>query len=87
MKKINIVAINLSYSTWKKNKKKLGKHSYASCMFLSVLFSPVKNIIYYINSSEIPAFLLLLKNHMFIARSERTIFIFHVWGYWCRHGY
>ena len=23
----------------------------------------------------------------FIARSEDTIFIFHVWGYWCRHGY
>ena len=24
------------------------------------------------------------KNHIFIARSEDTIFIFHVWGYWCR---
>ena len=33
--------------------------------------------IYYINTSEIPGFLLLLKNHIFIARSEDTIFIFH----------
>ena len=33
------------------------------------------------------AFFLLLKNHIFIARSEDTIFIFHVWGYRCRHGY
>ena len=29
----------------------------------------------------------LLKTHIFTARSEDTIFIFHVWGYWCRHGY
>ena len=27
------------------------------------------------------------KNHIFIARSEDIIFIFHVGGYWCRHGY
>ena len=26
---------------------------------------------------------ILQKNHIFIARSEDTIFIFHVWGYWC----
>ena len=31
--------------------------------------------IYYINTCEIPGFLLLLKNHIFIARSERTIFL------------
>ena len=34
--------------------------------------------IYYINTCEIPGFLLLLKNHIFIARSEHTIFIFHM---------
>ena len=28
-----------------------------------------------------------LKNRIFIARSKDTIFIFHVWRYWCRHGY
>ena len=36
---------------------------------------------YYIVSDEIPGFFLLLKNDIFIARSEDTIFIFHVWGY------
>ena len=40
-----------------------------------------------IDTDEIPGFLLLLKNHIFTARSEDTIFIFHVWGYWCGHGY
>ena len=45
------------------------------------------NFIYYIDADEIPGFFLLIKNHIFIARSEDTIFIFHVWGYWCRHGY
>ena len=34
--------------------------------------------IYYIDSDEIPGFLLLLKNHIFTARSERIIFIFHM---------
>ena len=34
-----------------------------------------------------PGFLLLLKNHIFTARSEDTIFIFHVWAYWCGLGY
>ena len=27
------------------------------------------------------------KNHIFIARSEDTVFIFYVLGYWCHHGY
>ena len=43
--------------------------------------------LYYIDTDEIPEFFLLLKNNIFIARSEGTIFIFHVWEYWCRHGY
>ena len=33
---------------------------------------------YYIDTDEIPGFFLLLKNHIFIARSEDTIFTFHV---------
>ena len=33
---------------------------------------------YYIDTDEIPGFLLLLKNRIFTARSEDTIFIFHV---------
>ena len=32
-------------------------------------------ISYYIDTDEIPGFLLLLKNHIFTARSEDTIFI------------
>ena len=36
--------------------------------------------IYYIDTDEIPGFFLLLKNHIFIARSEDAIFIFHVCG-------
>ena len=43
--------------------------------------------LYYIDTDEIPGFLLLIKNHTFTAHSEDTIFIFHVWGYWCGHGY
>ena len=42
---------------------------------------------YYIDTDEIPGFLLLLKNHIFTAHSEDTIYIFHMWGYWCGHGY
>ena len=42
---------------------------------------------YYIDTDKIPGFFLLLKNHIFITRSEDTIFIFHVWGYWGRYGY
>ena len=42
-------------------------------------FSTTKNInFYYINTCEIPGFLLLLKNHIFITCSEDTIFIFHM---------
>ena len=33
---------------------------------------------YYIDINEIPGFLLLLKNHIFTARSECIIFIFHM---------
>ena len=35
-------------------------------------------VFYYRNTDEIPGFFLLLKNHIFIVRSEDTIFIFHV---------
>ena len=34
--------------------------------------------LYYIDTDEIPGFFLLLKNHIFIARSEDTIFIVQV---------
>ena len=46
----------------------------------------IKNI-YYIDTDEIPGFFVLLKNHIFVVRSEDTIFIFHVWEYWFHHGY
>ena len=52
-----------------------------------VHFSDIHVYIYYIDTDEIPGFLLLLKNHIFTTRSEDTIFIFHVWGYWCGHDY
>ena len=45
------------------------------------------NQYYYIDTDEIPGYFLLLKNYIFIVRIEDTIFIFHAWGYWCRHGY
>ena len=32
----------------------------------------------YINTCEIPGFFLFLKHYIFIARSEDTIFIFHM---------
>ena len=32
----------------------------------------------YIDTDDIPGFFLLLKNHIFIERSEDTIFIFHM---------
>ena len=35
-------------------------------------------LLYYIDTDEILGFFLLLKNHIFIACSEDTIFIFHV---------
>ena len=34
--------------------------------------------IYYIDTDEIPGFLLLVKNHIFTARSEHIIFIFRM---------
>ena len=45
------------------------------CGFLLVdlIFS-----ICYIDTNAIPGFFFLLKNHIFIARNEDTIFIFHV---------
>ena len=39
---------------------------------------PVLILFYYIDIDEIPGFLLLLKNHIFTARSEHIIFIFHM---------
>ena len=38
----------------------------------------IKYYYYYIDTDEIPGFFLLLRNHIFIARSEDAIFIFHV---------
>ena len=46
-----------------------------------------KLLYYYIDTYEIPGLFLLLKNHIFIARNEDTMFFFHVCGYWCRRGY
>ena len=43
-------------------------------------FIPDNVTFYYIDTAEIPGFFLLLKNYIFIAGSEDTIFIFHVWG-------
>ena len=34
--------------------------------------------IYYIDTDKMPGFFVLLKSHIFVARSEDTIFIFHV---------
>ena len=45
---------------------------------LKLRLSRKKNIFYYIDTDEIPGFFLLLKNHIFIVRSEDTIVIFHV---------
>ena len=36
------------------------------------------NAFYYLDTDEIPGLFLLLKNHVFVARSEDTIFIFHM---------
>ena len=41
--------------------------------------------LYFIDTDEIPGFYLLLK--IISSSREDTVFIFHVWGYWCRHGY
>ena len=68
-------------------------HSFLFCfVFLGVYFDYVLSLslssfslcfsfyklLYYIDTDEIPAFFLLLKNHIFIARSEDTILIFHM---------
>ena len=47
------------------------KRNLESNIFLSIA-------LYYINADEIPVYFLLLKNHIFIARSEDTIFILRV---------
>ena len=57
------------------------KYSHETNVELYIIF------FYYIATDEIWGFFLLLKNHIFIMRSEDTIFIFHVWRCWCRHGY
>ena len=44
--------------------------------FLGMIY--IYMYIYYIDTDEIPGFLLLLKNHIFTARSEHIIFIFHM---------
>ena len=49
--------------------------SYAIEIFIYLL---VRTLIYYIDTDEIPGVFLLLKNHIFIAGSEDTTFIFHV---------
>ena len=41
-------------------------------------FSVSCDRVYYLGTDEKPGFFLLLKNHIFIARSEDTVFIFHV---------
>ena len=46
--------------------------------------TPLQKNFYYIDTDEIPGFLLLLKNNFF---TERSIFILHGWGYWCGQGY
>ena len=43
-----------------------------------IITKPTRITNYYIDIDEIPGFLLLLKNHIFTARSERIIFIFHM---------
>ena len=49
------------------------------CHTLLCILKLFTNIVhYYIDIDEIPGFLLLLKNHIFTARSERIIFIFHM---------
>ena len=50
-------------------------------------FQKAKDNLIYIDTDGIPGFFLILKNHIFTARSEDTIFIFHMCRYWRRHGY
>jgi len=56
-------------------------------IFILLGLSLVGKYIFYIDTDEILGFLFLLKNHIFTVRSEDTIFIFHMWGYWCGLGY
>ena len=44
----------------------------------SVIHQTVDNVFCYIDTVEMTGFLLLLKNHIFTAHSEDTVFIFHV---------
>ena len=58
-----------------------------TCERYTISTSKLKiKFVYDIDTDEIPGFLLLLKSHIFTARSEHIIFIFHMWGYRCRHG-
>ena len=67
----------------------IGKKGFAKCEALRLLRTTLHTKIwcYYIDTDEIPGFLLLPKNHIITARRKDTIFIFHEWGYWCGHGY
>ena len=64
-----------------------GSDSHSTSCFCGLKQNSSIILIYYINTSEISGFSLLLENHIFITCSEDTTFIFHVWGYWCRHGF
>ena len=52
--------------------------SHMSLSLQAVFETQNVKLFYYIDTDEIPGFFLLLKNHIFIVRSEDTIFIFHV---------
>ena len=54
------------------------KEKYESLVLFKLGTSQGRKYIYCIDTDEIPGFILLLKNHIFIVRSEDTIFIFHV---------
>ena len=62
-------------------------YKYYSICFHFVVYNSATTLYFCIDTDEIPGFFLLLKNHIFIAHSEDTIFIFHMSGDWCRHGY
>ena len=64
---------------WKLNRQVPSSFNFLLYFLLHEFTMLKDNIyIYYIDTDEIPGFFLLLKNHIFIARSEDTIFIFHV---------
>ena len=56
-------------------------YKYYSICFHFVVYNSATTLHYCIDTDEIPGFFLLLKNHIFIACSEDTIFIFHVSGH------